>query len=136
MGSVPLTLQPSSILLVLTSPKWLVISAWLSPIRVIVSFFQPFQSNDGDPAGGHEGIPTGPAENQAADRPGDVILSHNLEPPWGNKCAIWAASDKTYPSFDVLVLLVGGCQAFAKLIRRATANQTLVLVVCKASRNK
>ena len=61
-----------------------VITAGLYPIRVNVPVVQPFQPSDGNPAGEHQGVPTGPAEKQAANGPGDVIPSHNVEPPGGN----------------------------------------------------
>jgi hypothetical protein len=37
-------------------------------------------------------------------------------------------SDKTYPTFDVLVYLISGGKAFAKRSRKATTDQILVLM--------
>jgi hypothetical protein len=37
-------------------------------------------------------------------------------------------SDKTYPTFDILVYLISGGKAFAKRSRKATADQILVLM--------
>jgi hypothetical protein len=79
-------LNPLTILEPLVShiPHRVVITAGLCPIRVNIPVVQPFQPSDGNPAGEHQGVPTGPAKKQAANGPGDVIPSHNVEPPWGN----------------------------------------------------